>query len=62
MELHLDLPSGIDLSFLQMLMAFKNERSAAGKSLKVTASLQEADEKLMTRTGFIAFLKEAIFL
>lgn len=58
-EMHLDLPSGIDLSFLQMLMAFKNERSAGGKLLKVKASLLEADEQLIARTGFSALFNEA---
>lgn len=61
-ELHLDLPSGIDLSFLQMLMAYKNERSAGGKLLRVNASLQEADEQLMRRTGFRALFNQACSL
>lgn len=61
-ELHLDLPSGIDLSFLQMLMAFKRERSAVEKLLTIRASLQETDEQLMTRTGFSALFSETVFL
>lgn len=61
-ELHLDLPSGIDLSFLQMLMAFKSERSTVGKLLTIRASLQEADEQLMARTGFSALLNETVYL
>lgn len=60
-ELHLDLPSGIDLSFLQMLMALKSEQSARGKLLTISASLQQADEQLMARTGFGALFNETIF-
>jgi hypothetical protein len=51
-ELLLDRPSGIDLSFLQILAAFQAERKRQGKSLSVSAFLLEADGKLIARTGF----------
>jgi len=51
-ELQLDRPAGIDLSFLQMLMALKKE-----KAINVSASLQEADEVLIKNTGFGALFK-----
>jgi phosphoserine phosphatase len=57
-ELHLDFPLGIDLSFLQMLASFQKKRD--GRSVVISASLQEADEKLIARTGFSVLLNNQV--
>ena len=57
-ELRLDQPSAIDLSFLQMLAAYRTERKRKGKLLYVSALLSEADEKLISRTGFSPLLSD----
>lgn len=55
-RLEISQPSAIDLCFLQLLHAFIQSAAQQGKTVHVNATLAEADQKLIARTGFHTLL------
>jgi hypothetical protein len=49
-------PAAIDLCFLQLLHSFTKSAAQQGKTIQLNATLSEADEKLLVRTGFHTLL------
>jgi anti-anti-sigma regulatory factor len=49
-------PTAMDLSFLQILVAYVNVTAQKGGSISVKKSLREAEAQLLTNTGFSVLL------
>ena len=60
--IHIEIsePSSIDLCFLQLLRAFTNSAAQQGKTVHVHATLADADQGLIARTGLHHLLDTAI--
>jgi anti-anti-sigma regulatory factor len=60
--IHIEIlePASIDLCFLQLLRAFTNNAAKQGQTVCVNATLAEADQKLIVRTGLHHLLHTAI--
>lgn len=55
--INIEAPDELDLCFLQMLWSFIKQCQLTGRIVTVLASVQEADEKLLSRLNLIPLLK-----